>query len=75
MLVVKGSKGFGCPLNCKRMKTGREGAHLQCDRSHINVLIEHLVVKLLRKITRFLVSFIKIPVLLEPCSKNGVLCC
>ena len=50
------------------------GGSLQCDRSHINVLIEHLVVKLLRKITRFLVSFIKIPVLLEPCSKNGVLC-
>ena len=38
-------------------------------------LIEHLVNKLLRQITRLLVSFIKIPVLLKICSIKAILCC
>ena len=36
--------------------------------------IEQLVHKLLKKITRFLVSFIKILVLLKTCSKKTIFC-
>ena len=45
--------GEGGPLKCKHMQTRREGGHFK--RWHINVLIEKLVHKLLRKITGVLV--------------------
>ena len=42
---------------------------------HIQIfLIEHLVHKLLIKITRLLFSFIKTPALLKICSKKAILC-
>ena len=63
-----GEKGRD-PLKYQHLQTGGGGS-LQCkQRLHINYLTEHLVHKLLRKITRFLVSFINIPVLFKKCFK------
>ena len=42
----------------------------QCKRLHVNVLIEHLAHKLLRKVTRVLDSFVKIPVFLKKYTKK-----
>ena len=50
--------------NANVCEQGEEVSH-QCERSQINFLIEQLVHKLLATVTRFFVSFIKIPVLLQ----------
>ena len=49
----------------KYANRGRGWVLHKCKRSHIIFLIEYLVHKLLTTVTRFFVSFIKIPVLLK----------
>ena len=63
------------PSKYKRMRTegeGGGGVSQQCERSHINFLIEYLVHKLLTIVTRIFASFIKMPVLLKKLQVNYV---
>ena len=60
---------FNEAIQLLHLHLGGRGS-FQCKRLHINVLIEHLVNKLVTKITRLL----KIPVLLKTCSKTAILC-
>ena len=62
----------GDPSKCKRMQT--RGEEIILMRTFTNFLIEDAVHKLLKKMTRFLVSFIKISVLLKIYSKNTLFC-
>ena len=65
LIITFALKGGGRSIKMRTYANRGRGVSHQCERSHIFFLIEYLVHKRVTIVTRFFVSFIKIPVLLK----------